>query len=130
MTFAAARTWRILSMALPSSSITSPALRACASATTSIGSGELRVGDQDAAVRAHRQALADGVLGALGTHGDEDDLAAVRLLELQPFLDAALVAGVEDRLLLARDRVVALEREVRVRIGYLLDGDDDLQGVG
>src|SRR5437763_1500307 len=121
--------------------MTSPALRVSASATPSMVSAgsvfstprseadtfQRRVGDQDATVRAHRQSLADRVPGALGAHRDEDHLPPVRLLELEPLFDAALVAGVEDHLLLARDGVVSLEGKGGVGIRNLLDGDDDLQ---
>src|SRR2546423_1174732 len=117
------------STALPSSSMIEPALRASALATDSMVSagepastprgcsqrlagqqrvraGELFVGDEDAPVRPHGQAFADRIPGALGSHRHEHDLAAMRLFELQAFFDAALVAGVQDDLLVACERVV------------------------
>ena len=90
--------------------IAAASARAVSSASAPASCG---VGDEDAAVGAHRQALADRVLGPLRAHRDEDHLAAVRLLELQALLDAALVAGVEDDLLVARERVVGLEGGAR-----------------
>src|SRR5205823_13646356 len=92
-----------------------------------VGAGERRVGHEHTAVGAHRKSFPDRVPGTLWAHRDEDHLAPVRLLELQALFDAALVAGVEDRLLVAGDCVVALEGEIRVGIWNLFDGDDDLQ---
>ena len=48
-------------------------------------------------------------------------------LELEALLDAALVAGVEHDLFVARQGVVGFERLGGVGVGDLLDGDDDLQ---
>ena len=53
----------------------------------------------------------------------------MRLLQLEAFFHAALVAWVEHGFLVAGEGVVALEGEIRVRVWYLLDGDDDLQCV-
>ena len=50
----------------------------------------------------------------------------MRLFQLQAFLDAALIAGVEHDLLVATQRVVSLEDMRRVRVRHLFDGDDDL----
>jgi len=94
-----------------------------------VGANQLRIGDKHATVGAHRKSLANGVLGPLGTHREQDHLAAVRLFQLQALFDPTLVAGVENDFLLAGDGVVSLEGEVGVRIWYLLDGDDDLQSV-
>ncbi len=100
--------------------------RECACSEEDVGAGELRIGDEHAAIGAHRQAFADGVFGAFGTHRNEDHLAAVGFLELQTFFDPALVAGVENDLSIARDGVVGLEDRGGVGVGHLLDGDDDL----
>jgi hypothetical protein len=92
-----------------------------------VRAGERGVRDQDAAVGAHGEALADGVACLLGAHGDEDDLAAVRLLELEADLDPALVAGIEHDLAVPGDGVVRIEALRGVRIGHLLHGHDNLQ---
>src|SRR6202011_4734202 len=74
-----------------------------------------------------RQAFANRVLRPLRAHRHEDHLAAMSFLELQTFLDSALITGIENNFLVTREGVVSLQGERGVRIGDLFDGDDDFQ---
>ena len=49
------------------------------------------VGDVDAAVGAFRQSFLDGLLGAVGAHGDGDDFAAVFFFQAQRFFEREAV---------------------------------------
>ena len=61
-----------------------------------VGGVERGVLDVDGGVGAHRQPGPQGGLGPLGADGDEDDLAALRLLDPQRLLDRELVVGGDD----------------------------------
>ena len=62
-----------------------------------IGAAELTVGEQDGAVDAHGEGLAEDGLGLGQTHGDDGDVGTVFVLQLQGVLEAALVVGVHNR---------------------------------
>ena len=62
-----------------------------------IGAAELTVGEQDGAVDAHGEGLAEDGLGLGQTHGDDGDVGTVLVLQLQGVLEAALVVGIHDR---------------------------------
>jgi hypothetical protein len=86
------------------------------------------VDDVDGGVRAHRQRLADGLGGPVRTHGQDDDLAALSLLDAQRLLDGVLVHLVDD-VIGARpfDRVVVgTQAALSTRIRHLLHKYDDL----
>ena len=91
-----------------------------------VGSRQLLVRDENAAVRAHREAFANGVARPLRTHRDQDHLATLSLFEDQALFDPVFVAGVEHDFTVARDGVVRLQSLGGIGIGDLLHGYDDL----
>ena len=93
-----------------------------------VGALERRVRDVDAARRAHRQGLAHRLRGVPRGHRQHDDLAAVRLDELERRLERVLVVAVDDG-----GRGGAVEPQVRAQalragggIGDRLGQDDDV----
>ena len=79
--------------------------------TNASAPAEPGVGDQQAAVRAHREAPLHAGERLGRAHRDDGDLAAARLDQLERELEAVLVAGVERAVArIADEQVVGPER--------------------
>ena len=96
-----------------------------------VGALERRIGDEHAALGAHRERLAHRLGGVGGGHRQDRHLPAVRLDELQRGLERVLVVAVDDG-----RRGGTVEPEVgagqafgaRGRVGNGLGQDEDLHG--
>ena len=90
-----------------------------------IGTAELAAGDQHAAVSAAGHQLTQHTLCRRRAHGDDDDLAAGLVLQLQGGLDGVQVVGVGDG---SHGRAihgaVSLDSDLALRIGNLFDTND------
>ncbi len=86
------------------------------------------VGDVDAAVGALGQRFLDGLLGALGAHGNRDHFAAVLFLEAQAFFEGETVRLIHLEADIGFANPVAGIGDAQRGVfgGNLLDGDGDL----
>lgn len=93
---------------------------------------DVLVVDVDGLVGAHRQRLAQRVLGVVRAHGHDGDLGVVGLLgDAQGLLDRVLVQLGEQAVDgLTVGRQVVGETAVAGRVGDVLHTDSDLQGHG
>ena len=90
-----------------------------------VGSCRRFVADEDRPVRAHRQSLAQRVLGLRRPHRDEDDFAlSGRILQPEGLLDRIGVEGVQRTLARAVEPLGS--GSIRRSLGNLLDADGDL----
>ncbi len=88
---------------------------------------EFRIGDVDAAFGALGKRFLDGLLGALRTHRDRHDFAAVLFFQAQRFFERESVrlVGFKSDVGFANPRAVIGDRQGRVLRGNLLDADTD-----
>ena len=86
------------------------------------------VDDVHRLVGAHRQRLADRLGCLLRAHRQDRDLAAVRLLQPQAFLDRVLVELVDHRVggVAVQRAVLGPQRALRPGVRHLLHQDDDV----
>ena len=92
-----------------------------------VARAEVGAVDVDGAVRALGQGFADGGADALRSGGEDDDFAAVLLLELQGFFEGVGV-GLVQRVLQAgffNPLAGGVDADLRIALRDLLDGDDD-----
>src|SRR5437763_8242722 len=95
-----------------------------------IGVFQRRVGDENAAIGAHRQRPTNCVHRFGRAHRDDRDLAGVFFDELEPGLDTVLIPGVENEVDALPHQALRLRIELagRVGIGDLLDADEHIHG--
>jgi hypothetical protein len=91
---------------------------------------EFVIGDVDAAIGALGQGFFDGLLGALGAHGDGDHFAAVLFLQAQGFFEGVGVGlvGFKADIGFADPGAAFGDGERRVLGGNLFDANADFQG--
>ena len=91
---------------------------------------KLAVGNVNAAVRTLGEGFLDGLLGALGAHGNGDDFAAVLFLQAQGFFERKAVGlvGFKADVGLSNPRAFADDRKRRVFRGDLLHANSDFHG--
>src|ERR1700719_3572908 len=89
-----------------------------------------RVGDQDAAMAAHRQRTTDRLHRPRRAHRDDGHLAFVLLDELEAGFDRVLVTRIQDDVDALAHQALGLWVELsgNVRIGDLLHADEDIHG--
>jgi hypothetical protein len=92
-----------------------------------VAGGEIVAGNVDGAVCALGQGFADGLADALGAGADDDDFAAVLLLELQGFFEGVGVGLVEGELQVGFVDPLgrSVDADLRIAFGDLFDGYDD-----
>src|SRR2546429_3952449 len=95
-----------------------------------IGVFQRRVGDENASIGAHRQRPSNRVHRLGRAHRDNRDLAGIFFDQLEAGLDTMLIPGVEHKVDALTHQALGLRIELagRVRIGNLLDADEDIHG--
>ena len=90
---------------------------------------ELIVGNVDSAVGAFGQSFFDGLFGAVGTHGDGHDFAALFFFQAQGFFEREAVRLIrfEADVGFADPRAAFDDGERRILGGNLFDADSDFQ---
>src|SRR4029453_13663251 len=94
-----------------------------------IGARSRVVRDQKRSVCAHRERLPDAVLRALRAHGDDENLAALSILDPQRLLDRVRVEGVDRTFAGAVEPLrIGIDSRVSRALGHVFDTDGDLHG--
>ena len=90
---------------------------------------EIVVGDVDAAVGAFGEGFLDGLLDALGAHGEGDDFAAVFFFQAEGFFEGVAVRLVHFEADVGFLDPVSGDGERSVFGGDLFDADDDVHEI-